>query len=127
MIHNQLDAIRDGVSLSPMFPGDRAPKLGPMVVAVTATGGPFHCPASVVVNRSPLHADKERTEAEPMRIRRLCQGELRSFRRTVRPRGLSLLPAHTGETEAQLGSTRREKKAEVCPIQRNVEASGGLC
>lgn len=52
------DEIRGGVSLSPMFRGETL--LGPMVAATTATGGPFFCLSSVVVNRSPLHAGKER-------------------------------------------------------------------
>lgn len=40
---------------------------------------------------------------------------LRSFRCVRKTaRRLSLLPAHTGETELPLGHTRREEKAEVC-------------
>jgi hypothetical protein len=52
-----LDEIRWSVSLSPMFFGET--RRGPMVAAPPATGGPFYF-SSVVVNRSPLHAGKER-------------------------------------------------------------------
>lgn len=50
------------------------------LVPSSPTGGPLlFLLSSVVVNRFPLHAGKEKTEVAPMRIRGLCQGDQGAF------------------------------------------------
>ena len=111
------DEIRDGVSLSPMFCGET--RLGPMVVAVTTTGGPFYCPSFVVVNRSPLHAGQERNDAEPWRKPRSSKRVQGLSAPDVVRHRVSPLRAHTGATASirEIALQRPpggERKSEVC-------------
>jgi hypothetical protein len=61
-----VDEIRGRVLSRKCFRGE--PRLGPM--DATPSCGPFYCLSFVVVNRSPLHAGKERNEAASRRILR---------------------------------------------------------
>ena len=87
------DTVRLRVSLSPMFSWGN-PTQRPNGCGATHDQRAFV--VSVVVNRFPLHARKEKTEVAPVRIGWLCQRGPQSFRHAVRS-GLSLCPAHTGE------------------------------
>ena len=87
------DTVRLRVSLSPMFSWGN-PTQRPNGCGATHDQRAFV--VSVVVNRFPLHARKEKTEVAPVRIGWLCQRGPSSFRLAVKP-GLSLDPAHTGK------------------------------
>lgn len=114
----QIDEIRDGVSLSPMFYGET--RLGPMVVAVTTTGGPFYCPSFVVGQPLPSSTpEKERNDAEPRRIPRSSKRVQGLSAPDVVRHRVSPLRAHTGATASirEIALQRPpggKRKSEVC-------------
>lgn len=108
----QLDEIRCHVSLSPMFSGETL--LGPMVTVAPVTSGPFYCPLVQVVNRSPvLSGHQERNEAEPMRIRRLCQGDPWSSHVAERATALSPPRSHWQDMDFPWGLPGEKKERGV--------------
>lgn len=128
-VRSMSDTIRRTESLSPMFLGT-PPTLRPNDVACGQCQRAFV--VSAVVNRSSLRAHKERTEAAPMRIRRLCQRgtpELSPCREDKDFLSAPLILAKSGCSPfAAKCRTRREEKAKLClEFELNDWGGGASC